>query len=101
MLWETSVWSARVTTKTRFPAVDGARWMDLTGLSNTATGITQAMATRPGASYTLAFQLGNIVNPGENLRDHQFRGSERVNGQVVRTVTKSSGAGQCRRSSNW
>jgi len=77
----------------RFPAADGAQWMDLTGLTNTATGITQAIATSPGAHYTLGFQFGNIVNPG-GIFGTTSSVEVSVNGQVVRTVTNALGAGQ-------
>lgn len=77
----------------RFPAAEGAQWMDLTGLTNTATGITQAIATSPGAHYTLGFQFGNIVNPG-GVFGTTSSVEVSVNGQVVRTVTNALGAGQ-------
>jgi hypothetical protein len=38
--------------------------MDLTGTSNTATGVEQTVTTTPGTYYTLSFWVGNIVNPG-------------------------------------
>ena len=77
----------------RFPAADGAQWMDLTGLTNTATGITQSIATSVGAHYTLGFQFGNIVNPG-GIFGTTSSVEVSVNGQVVRTVTNALGAGQ-------
>ncbi|MBI4901847.1 MAG: DUF642 domain-containing protein [Actinobacteria bacterium] len=77
----------------RFPAADGAQWLDLTGLSNTATGITQTIATRSSARYTVRFQLGNVVNPG-GIFGTTSSVDVSVNGQVVRTVTNALGAGQ-------
>jgi hypothetical protein len=47
-----------------FPSKRGAQWIDLTGTSNTATGIAQTVPTTPGLSYTLTFFVGNIYNPG-------------------------------------
>ena len=47
-----------------FPAQSGAQWLDLTGLSNTATGVEQTFATTPGTAYDLSFWVGNVINPG-------------------------------------
>jgi hypothetical protein len=47
-----------------FPAQEGAQWVDLTGLSNSATGIQQTVATSVGTIYDLTFWVGNQVNPG-------------------------------------
>ncbi len=46
-----------------FPAQDGAQSMDLTGFSNTPTGIAQDVATEVGATYHLSFWVGNMVDP--------------------------------------
>lgn len=43
-----------------FVAKSGKQWIDLTGLSNTPTGVAQTVATRPGASYRLSFAVGNV-----------------------------------------
>jgi hypothetical protein len=48
----------------RFVARTGRQWIDLTGLSNSATGIAQTVGTKAGASYRLSFSVGNIVEPG-------------------------------------
>ena len=47
-----------------FPAQEGGQFVDLTGLSNTATGIEQAVTTSAGIVYDLSFWVGNMVNPG-------------------------------------
>jgi hypothetical protein len=47
-----------------FPAKAGRQWLDLTGLSNTNTGVSQTVTTAPGASYQLTFAVGNVVQPG-------------------------------------
>jgi hypothetical protein len=47
-----------------FNAETGAQWLDLTGLSNTATGVAQTVATKPGAKYHLTFWVGNVYDPG-------------------------------------
>jgi len=43
-----------------FVSRSGKQWLDLTGLSNTPTGVAQTVATRPGASYRLSFAVGNV-----------------------------------------
>jgi hypothetical protein len=42
-----------------FPPEDGAQAMDLTGTSNSFTGVQQVVATTPGSAYLLAFWVGN------------------------------------------
>jgi hypothetical protein len=46
-----------------FPSKSGANWLDLTGLTNTATGIEQIVKTEVGKQYRLTFFVGNLVNP--------------------------------------
>jgi hypothetical protein len=46
-----------------FPAKSGKQWLDLTGTSNTPTGVSQAVATTPNATYTLRFSVGNVYDP--------------------------------------
>lgn len=46
-----------------FPAHEGSQSMDLTGFTNTKTGVSQTVATVAGVSYVLAFWVGNIVDP--------------------------------------
>lgn len=45
-------------------AAKGAQFVDLTGTSNTATGIQTEIKTQPGATYALTFFVGNIVGGG-------------------------------------
>ena len=47
-----------------FPAEKGNQWLDLTGLSQTATGVQETVNTTTGASYVLTFWVGNVSNPG-------------------------------------
>jgi hypothetical protein len=47
-----------------FPAKSGQAWLDLTGVSSTATGVAQTVKTTVGASYTLTFWVGNVYDPG-------------------------------------
>ena len=48
----------------KWPAHEGNQTLDLTGLSNTATGVSQVVSTKSGTKYDLSFWVGNIVNPG-------------------------------------
>ena len=51
-----------------FPAKKGAQWLDLTGAgSNSATGVQQTIKTNSGATYSLTFYVGNVVQPGGPL----------------------------------
>lgn len=47
-----------------FPAQNGQQWLDLTGTSNTPTGVQQTVTTKPGSVYRLTFWVGNVFNPG-------------------------------------
>jgi len=76
----------------RFPARNGKQWIDLTGLSNSATGIEQAIPTVPGTKYEISFYVGNIVDPGK------FYGTSSAvevfaGGKSLGTVKNSEGAG--------
>ncbi|HEU4429943.1 MAG TPA: DUF642 domain-containing protein [Myxococcota bacterium] len=46
-----------------FGSHGGAQWLDMTGLSNSATGVQQTVRTQPGARYVLTFFVGNVSNP--------------------------------------
>jgi hypothetical protein len=45
-----------------FPAHSGAQTLDLTGVSNTVTGVQQVVPTSIGTVYTLSFWVGNIYD---------------------------------------
>ena len=47
-----------------FPAKTGQAWLDLTGVSNSATGVSQTISTVAGTAYSVTFWVGNVVNPG-------------------------------------
>jgi len=46
------------------PAAKGAQFLDLTGTSNSATGVQTQVKTQPGSTYVLTFYVGNIVGGG-------------------------------------
>jgi hypothetical protein len=47
-----------------FLAESGRQWLDLTGVSNSRTGVSQTVNTKPGATYSLSFWVGNVYDPG-------------------------------------
>lgn len=76
-----------------FPAEDGTQWLDLTGDgSNALEGIEQAVATTPGATYDLAYFVGNQVNPGGPYGTTSTV-EVLVDGSVIQKSTNSMGAG--------
>ncbi len=46
-----------------FPAKSGKQYVDLTGTTNTATGLSQTVATIADAKYKLVFWIGNVYDP--------------------------------------
>ncbi len=46
------------------PAHRGHQFLDLTGTSNSATGVQTTVKTNPGSTYAVTFYLGNIVGGG-------------------------------------
>lgn len=76
-----------------FPAQDGAQWLDLTGGTNTATGVEQTVSgLSAGTVYNLSFWVGNMVDPnglfGTTSSVEVF-----VDGVSQGTFTNSGGAG--------
>jgi hypothetical protein len=76
-----------------FPAAGGSQWLDLTGVSQTATGVQQTVATAAGTAYTLTFYIGNVVDPG-GIFGIASTVNVLVDGKQVFTATNSRGAGQ-------
>ncbi len=76
-----------------FPAEAGAQSIDLTGSgSNQAEGVSQNIATTPGAAYKLTFWVGNIVDPAGSLGTTSTV-NVLVNGVQVYSATNSLGTG--------
>ena len=46
------------------PAAKGHQFLDLTGYSDSATGVQQSIKTSPGSTYSVTFFVGNIVGTG-------------------------------------
>lgn len=45
-----------------FPAKYGVQFVDLTGDTNSATGLQQNIDTTPGSTYSLSFLIGNVYD---------------------------------------
>lgn len=75
-----------------WPAQSGKQWLDLTGVSNTPTGIAQTATTTPGHTYTLSFYVGNIYDPRGDW-GMSSTVNVRVNGKQVLKATNSTGKG--------
>jgi hypothetical protein len=46
------------------PAKKGIQFLDLTGTSDSATGVQQSIKTTVGSTYSVTFYVGNIVGAG-------------------------------------
>jgi hypothetical protein len=88
----TSVSSAYVDHGFFLEAEDGVQWMDLTGTSNSATGVQQTVCTVPGQAYVLSFWIGNVVDPTGNFGTTSSV-IVQLNGVPVYTATNTGGAG--------
>jgi hypothetical protein len=71
---------------------DGAQAMDVTGTSNTATGVAQTVSTAPGTTYSLSFWVGNLVDPGGPFGTTSTV-QVQINGIPVIRAKNSGGAG--------
>jgi len=76
-----------------FPAKAGQQWLDLTGVSQTATGVAQKVVTVPGQAYTLTFFVGNAYDPG-GIFGVSSTVNVLVNGQQAFTATNTKGKGK-------
>lgn len=76
----------------RFLAHGGKQWLDLTGTSNTPTGVEQRVLTVPGHVYQLNFWVGNVYDPGgifgTSSRIHVY-----VDGLLSATALNTAGKG--------
>jgi Protein of unknown function (DUF642) len=82
-----------------FPAEVGAQFLDLTGTTNSATGVAQTVSTISGAAYTtLTFWIGNLYDPS-GVDGVSSTVNVWVDGQQVYTATNSRGKG--RTAVNW
>jgi hypothetical protein len=75
-----------------FPSKSGAQWLDLTGTTQTATGVAQTVATEAHTPYTISFAVENVVDP------HGIFGTAStvdvlVDGNLVSSATNRKGTG--------
>jgi len=77
-----------VSNGTKFPAQDGAQWVNLAGYqSEDIEGISQSVPTTAGATYTLTFWVGNVYNYGPFGPDSSV--CLKINGVPVQNFTNS------------
>jgi hypothetical protein len=75
-----------------FVAKKGKQFIDLTGTSNTATGVRQKVVTSPGQGYSLTFYVGNVVNPS-GIFGTSSTVNVLVDGTQIFSATNSKGTG--------
>jgi hypothetical protein len=75
-----------------FPASSGQQWLDLTGSSNTATGVEQSIPTTPGTEYHLSFSVGNVYDPA-GVFGTTSTVTVIVAGRPILSATNSAGRG--------
>ena len=77
----------------KWAAQSGRQTLDLTGLSNSATGVSQSISTAPGKTYRLSFWSGNVVD-----RRYSYGTASAVEvvieGLFVQRFTNTKGDGQ-------
>lgn len=75
-----------------FPARKGGQFLDLTGISNTETGVAQTVSTTPGQHYQLTFFVGNVYDPG-GIFGTTSTVNVQVDGAQVLSATNRRGQG--------
>jgi hypothetical protein len=75
-----------------FPAKKGSQWLDLTGTSNSATGVQRPVKTQPHATYSLSFYIGNVYDPN-GIFGTSSTVDVVIDGQQVASFTNKSGNG--------
>ena len=78
-----------------FDADRSSQWLDLTGISDTATGVSQAVPTVDGDRYELRFAIGNAYDPG-GIMGVKSTIAVFINGNLLFTSTNSKGKGTTR-----
>lgn len=82
---------------TTFNAHSGAQWLDITGLSNSASGVQQTVRTRTGARYELSFLVGNVSARGFGTSSAIEAFIDQKSAGVFRNETVQPGAQHWRR----
>jgi len=75
-----------------FPAQEGVQFIDLTGTSNTTSGLQTMISTQPGTAYDVAFFLGNVVDPTGAFGATSTVGLQ-IDGGAAVSFTNLGGAG--------
>lgn len=78
-----------------FEGDHSVQWLDLTGISDTATGVTQSVSTTVSDRYTLRFSVGNVYSPG-NVLGVSSTMAVFINGIKVMEATNAEGKGSIR-----
>ncbi len=78
-----------------FDSYRSSQELDLTGTSNSKTGVAQSVPTVKGTRYTLAFAVGNVYNP-TGIFGTTSSVEVLVDGVRVYTATNSQGRGSDR-----
>ncbi|MGA2805499.1 MAG: DUF642 domain-containing protein [Acidimicrobiales bacterium] len=76
-----------------FLAKAGKQWLDLTGVSNTSTGVAQTVRTVRGSNYRLTFSVGNVYDPA-GIFGVSSTVEVLVNGVKVLTATNAHHGGK-------
>jgi hypothetical protein len=72
-----------------FPSKGGVQWLDLTGNSQTATGVQQTISTTIGTTYAITFFIGSVYNPGGPVGDTSTV-NVLVNGEQIARFTNTA-----------
>jgi Protein of unknown function (DUF642) len=75
-----------------FPAEKGKQLVDLTGSSNTSTGVAQKLPTSAGKSYKVTFYVGNVYGPDQGL-GKSSKIDVLIDGKKVLAARNSKGKG--------
>jgi Protein of unknown function (DUF642) len=75
-----------------YTAKKGTAFVDLTGTSDTATGVQQTIATTPGATYALTFNIGNVYDTVYNCGTTSTV-EVLIDGENVGSFTNKAGQG--------
>lgn len=70
----------------------GTQFVDLTGNSDTATGLQQKIATNPGSTYSLSFLIGNVYDTVYNCGTSSTV-NVLIDGALVATFANKGGKG--------
>jgi hypothetical protein len=78
-----------------FDSYHSSQELDLTGTSNSKTGVAQSVPTTVGSRYVLQFAVGNVYDP-TGIFGTSSSVEVLINGVDVRTATNSLGRGSSR-----